>query len=180
MGRRRDASALSFPAIDPAALVATGVLPRPPALDLVERNLGAFDESLPTLKFHRRELGDGVVEIEFDERHVPTPAQPLRLFAADEPREITSEIWFEDIEIVDDAPASAPLVDVFEEPSPLAALLVPLMVAKSSPLPDRPRTLVTIRPLNPCPEPAPPAVALMLACWLVAAVLSTAIWAATA
>ena len=180
MVRRRDASAVFYPAIDPSALVATGALPKPPALLVVERNLGAFDESLPTLKFHRRELSDGIVEIEFDERHVPTPAQPLSLAPESIAPEITAEIWWEDVELVDDEPASAPLVDVFEAPTPLVALLVPLMVAKSSPLPDRPRTLVTIRPLNPCPEPAPPAVALMLACWLVAAVLSTAIWAATA
>ncbi|HWB76197.1 MAG TPA: hypothetical protein VG755_14605 [Nannocystaceae bacterium] len=175
MVRRRDASAWSFPAIDPLALVATGVLPKPPALQLVERNLGAFDESLPTLKFHRRELSEGIVEIEFDESHVPTPAQPLQLAPESIAAEITTEIWWADVELVDEAPASTPLVDVFEEPSPLVALLIPLMVAKSSPLPDRPRTLVTIRPLNPCPQPAPPAVALMLACWLVAAVLSTAI-----
>lgn len=180
MVRRRDASAVFYPAIDRAALVATGALPKPPALHVVERNLGAFDESLPTLKFHRKELGDGIVAIEFDERHVPTPAQPLRLAPEPIAPEITSEIWWEDVELVDDEPASAPLVDVFEDPYPLAALLVPLMVAKSSPLPERPRTLVTIRPLHPCPEPAPPAVALMLACWLVAAVLSAAILLATA
>jgi hypothetical protein len=171
MVRRRDVRALSFPAIDPSALVATGVLPKPPALHVVERNLGAFDESLPTLKFHREALRDGIVEIELDERHVPTPAVPLQTTP-----EITSELWWEDVELVEDAPASTPIVDVFEEAPPLAALLVPLLVAKSSPLPDRPRTLVTIRPLNPCPEPAPPAVALMLACWLVAAVLSAGLW----
>jgi hypothetical protein len=177
MVRRRDASAVFFPAIDPSALTATGVLPRPAALRVVERNLGAFDESLPTLKFHRAALSDGIVEIEFDEAHVPTPAVPLPLTP-----EITSEIWWEDVEIVDDEPASTPLVDVFaaSEPSPLAALLIPLLVAKSSPLPERPRTLVVHRVPAPRPEPAPPAIALMLACWLAAAVLAVALWIATA